>query len=220
MLLEPVNTAIRDTSLVPGDLLDDLDAPVCEHLAQLVTFLVLRIEVDASHISYFVSLDGGRLVKDLGSTAVDVERLVLINGVVCIVPLRSSLFDKRCLPQFVRALRVVCLLPMMVYLFDNLSSLGCAVGKELPAELLLAILLLLVIILLLFLDVCLGKSKGLGVRLCSHILHPVVGTHVHVIARRVPMRGYLGLFDGAEGNRVLLAVDSVQRLRRIIIITY
>lgn len=34
------------------------------------------------------------------------------------------------------------------------------------------------------------------------------------------MRGYLGLFDGAEGNRVLLAVDSVQRLRRIIIITY
>ena len=148
------------------------------------------------------------------------ERLVLINGVVSIVPLRSSLFDKRCLPHFVRALRVICLLPMMVYLFDNLSSLRCTVGKKLPAELLLAILLILVIFLLLFLDVCLRKSKGLGVRFCSHILHPVVGTHVHIIARGIPLRWYLGLFDGAEIDRVLLAVDSVQWLRRIVIITY
>ena len=210
MFLEPVNTAICDTSLVPGDLFDDLDAPVGEHLTQFVTFLVLCVEVDASHISYFVSLDGGRLVEDLRSTAVDVERLVLINGVVSIVPLRSSLFDKRCLPHFVRALRFVCLLPAVVYLFDNLSSLRCTLGKKLPAELLLAILLLLVIFLLLFLDVCLRKSKGLGVRFCSHILHPVVGTHVHIIARGIPLRGYLGLFDGAEIDRVLLAVDSVQ----------
>ena len=176
-------------------------------MTQLVTSLVLCIEVDACHISHFVPLDGGRLIKDLRSTAVDVERLVLVNGVEYIGPLRSYLPH---FSLFIRALHFVCLLPIMVYLSDNFASLGCTVGKKLPAEFFLAILFILVIVLLLFLNLCLSESKGLGVRFCSDILHAVVGTYVHIITWRIPMRGYLGFFDGAEISRSLLAVYSVQ----------
>lgn len=208
MLLEPVNAAISDTSCVPGDLLDDLDAPMGKHLTQLVTFLVLCIEVDASHISHSVPLDGGRLIKDLRSAAVDMERLVLIDGFEYIVPLRSC--NKRCLPRFIRALHFVCLLPIMVNLFDDFASFRRTMGKKLPAEFLGAILLVLVIILLLFLNIRLRKSEGLSVRFRPHVLHTVAGTHVHIIARGIPVCRYLGFFDGAEITGVLFAVDSVQ----------
>ena len=200
MLLEPVNAITVHTSLVPGDLLDDLDTPVGEHLTQLVTFLVFLIEIDACHIADFVPLDGGRLIKDLRSAAIDVERLVLINGVEYIVPVRS------CFSHIFRALHIVCLLSIMVHLFDNFASLRCTVGKKLPAEFFLAVLFFLVFFL--FFNVFLSKSEGLGVRFSSHILHTVVGTHFHIVDGRVSMSGYLRLLDRGKIRSFLLTVNN------------
>ena len=208
MLLEPVNAAVSDTSSVPGDLLDDLDAPMRKHLTQLVTFLVLCIEVDASNISHSVPLDGGRLIEDLWSAAIDMERLVLIDSLEYIVPLGSC--DKRCLPHFIRALHFVRLLSIMINLLDNFAPFRSTMGKKLPSEVLLAILNLLVIFLLLFLNICLRKPEGLSVRFCPHILHTVAGTHVHIIAWRIPVSRYFWFLDSAEISSLLLAVYSVQ----------